>query len=405
MRRLKSLAALLGTLVGSLSVCVLPATPQNMQSVAAAASRSVCIVLAERANATTSGTGFMVADGFVLTAHRLVQNADRMRVLCPDHPAIDVKLVNADADNDVALLQSTLLTIRPLPLGASATVQVGQQIVVIGFPRADLVGPEIATVTQGIVNSVRGGALQIQAPVGPGNSGSPVLTLQGQVIAVVRAVLGNQVGTNIATSFATAIDAAKPFLTSALGGLYGSVNVGNAPPAPHPPKPAPTSSGFVITAGQGIGDLKLGMHRDEIEHLVGLPKHVFQNADGGSLVDWYEMPGAHGFFAVFSPAGAVILIGVSLDPRYAVQGLHTGDREVEVRAALGEPSRVELSAGTYLHDVNALKLLFYDSLGLRFVVQNNPKYAFYGLVSAISVSRPGCVIKGWPGELQSGTCQ
>jgi putative serine protease PepD len=404
MRRVRDLVTPLCTIAASLFVVVLPAAPQTMQAVTAAARQSVCIVLAERGNGTTSGTGFMVADGYLLTSHHVVQGADRLRVLCPEHPAIEVKMVNADADNDVALLQSNLLNIRPLPLGASANVQVGQEITVIGYPRADLVAAEAATVTQGIVNSVRGGALQIQAPVGPGSSGSPVLTLQGQVIGVVRAVLGSQVGTNLATSFATAIDAAKPFLTSALGGLYGSVNVGNSPPA-QPPKPIPTSSRFVITPGQGIGDLRLGMPRNELEKLMGPAKHS-QTVNGGILLDWQSDPiPRRGLWAVVSRAGEAIMIGADLDPRYVipVQGLHTGDREVEVRGALGEPSRVELT--TLRGIVAALKEVSYDSLGLKFIIANNPEWGTYGQLVSIAVYRLGCVFTGWPPILQSGTCQ
>jgi len=404
-RKLKSLVILV-CLVGPLGGLALPASPQTMQSVAAAAGQSVCIVLAERGNGTTSGTGFVVADGYVLTSHHLAQGADRLRVLCPDHPPIEVKLANADADNDIALLHSSLLSIRPLPLGGSGNVQVGQEIVVIGFPRADLVGAETATVTQGIVNSVRGGALQIQAPVGPGSSGSPVLTLQGQVIGVVRAVLGNQVGTNLATSFATAIDAAKPFLTSALGGLYGSVNVANPPPGQRAPQTTQSSSKFVITPGQDIGDLKLGMRREEFERLLGPAKQVSRDDGVHLTLGWQSSTNYRGLFVVLSSTGEAIMIGVVFDPRYVLQGVHLGSTEFDVRVALGEPSRVELTSHKIQSPAPAsLKVLYYDSLGLRLVIQNNPKYANYLLVSSIAVFRSGCLFNGSPVVLQSGTCQ
>jgi trypsin-like peptidase len=393
MRRMKRLAAVLCACASFVSARVLPASSQTVQSVAAAATRSVCIVLAERGNGTTSGTGFMVADGFVLTARHVVQGADRLRVLCPEHPAIDISVVNTDADNDTALLRGTLLSVRPLPIGESANVQVGQEIVVIGFPRTDLVSAETATVTRGIVSSVRAGALQIQAPVGPGNSGSPVLTLQGQVIGVVRAVLGSQVGSNVATSFATAIDAIKPLLT------FG-VNVGNALPARQAPEP-----GFIITPGRGIGDLKLGMSRNEIEHLLGPAKHISRTADGGFRIDWFvQAEPPRGFFAVVSRAGDVIMIGVDNDPRYILQGLHAGSTEIEVRAALGEPSRVELANDSIRHSIGAAKLIYYDSLGLRLYIVNNPEFATNGLVIVISITRPGCIFKGTPPVLQGSTC-
>ena len=401
MRRVKRLAIILCALFIPLSGFVVPAAPQNVQSVVAAAVRSICIVLADGGGGTSSGSGFVVADGFVLTAHHVVQSADRLRALCPDHPAIEAKLVNADADNDMALLHNPLLSIRPLPLGNSARVQLGQEIVVIGFPRADLSDAETATVTQGIVSAVRGGALQIQAPVGPGNNGSPVLTLQGQVVGVVRAVLGSQVGSNFATSLATGIDAAKPFLTSALGGLYGGVAVGNAPPVRSAPTPAPSSSGFVITPGRGIGDVQLGMTGEQMQTLHGPAKEVRQRpARGGFFINWFEFD--RGLWAILSPNGKAIMIGVDNDPRYVLQGLHTGNTETEVRAALGEPSRVELANGNT--KPAAFRLLYYDPRGLRFVISNNPDWGNNGLVITIAISRPGCVFVGAPPVLQGGSC-
>jgi trypsin-like peptidase len=385
MRRLKSLAILHCAVAGSLAVCVLPASPQNVQSVAATAIRSVCVVFAERGNETVTGTGFIVADGFVLTSHHVVQGADHVRVLCPDHPATEVTFFKADADNDMALLHNTVLAIRSLPLGESAKVQVGQEIVVIGFPRADLLGADTVTVTQGTVSSVQAGALQIQAPVGPGNSGSPVLTLRGQVIGLVRAVLGSQLGTNFVTSFVAGIDAAKPFLTSALGGLYGSANVGNPPPVPQPPKPAARSSNFVITPGRSIGDLALGMHQNEIQTLLGPPKQGGYG-NGGSYMNWFERYATNsdprGLWAVFSSVSSdeAIMIGVLNDPRYlTVQGLHSGSREDDVRAALGKPSRAVTQPNN--------KLLYYDSIGLRFTIANNRTWGIYGLVHEIAVYR------------------
>src|SRR5579864_145858 len=389
MRWMKSFAILLCAAAGSLPVSVHHAQAQSVQSVAAAASPGVCIVFAEQATGTTSGTGFMVADGFVLTARHVVQGADRLRALCPNHPATQVTVAKTDANSDVALLQNALLTGRPLSLGDSAKLQVGQEIVVIGFPRADLLGADTITVTQGTVSAIQGTEVQIQAPVGPGNSGSPVLTLQGQVIGVMRAVLGSQLGTNFATSFATAIDAVKPFLAAALGRPYGG-SVGNwtgGPPVPRDPVPqSPTpvahASNFVITPGRSVGDLTLSMHRDEIEHLLGPAKQVFREANGGSSKNWFERFAANsdprGPWAVLSSSGEVTMIGVLNDPRYlTVQGLHSGSREDDVRAALGEPSRVDTQTNN--------KLLYYDALGLRFTIANNRSWGIYGLVHEIAI--------------------
>ncbi len=385
MRRVKRFAIMLCAFAGYLAVFVHPALPQTVQSVAAVTRQSICVVLADGGNGTTSGTGFVVADGFVLTANHVVQRADHLRVLCPDHPAIEVTLARADADNDVALLHNPLLSIRPLPLGDSANAQVGQAIVVIGFPRADLIGGGTPTVTQGIVSAVRAGAVQIQAPMGPGNSGSPVLILQGQVIGVVRAVLGSQAGSNFATSFATAIDAVKPFLTSALGNPPQSRrDPSPVSPAPIPP---PGSSNFVIAPGQGIGDVRLGMHPQELEALLGPAKQVFPNRpDGGTGMYWFQATGAARGYWVELRAGEVIMVAVLHDARYSVQGLHVGSSESDVRTALGEPSRV-MTAGQPTTAMASAKLLFYASLGLRFGIMDNRSSALYGLVSEIAIYR------------------
>jgi|SRR5579864_1007806 len=174
-------------------------------------------------------------------------------------------------------------------------------------------------------------------------------------------------------------------------------------PAPQPPKPAPTDSNFAIMPGQGIGDLKLGMHRDEIERLLGPAKQSnSRRPDGNVFMGWFE--GNRGLWVLLSSRGEAILIGVQLDSRYTVQGLHIGSIESEVRAALGEPSRVELTpwkSGA----AEKNKVLYYDSPGLRIVISNSPQYATNGLVVDISVRRPGCVFQGTPPMLQSGTCR
>src|SRR5438309_9457178 len=97
---------------------------------------------------------------------------------------------------------------------------------VIGFPRVDVLGAEAATVTEGIVSAIRPGLIQMQAPVNPGSSDGPVLSLKGEVIGIVRATLrGQQQGLN----FATPITAATSLLRAA------------AARPPRPPSPSPVS--------------------------------------------------------------------------------------------------------------------------------------------------------------------
>jgi S1-C subfamily serine protease len=215
------------------------ANSEDVESVATGAKPSVAVVLAQRADGLVSGTAFMAAEDLLLTAEHVVANARRIVVKFPNFPVVDARLVASDSENDVAVLSIPELAVRPLPLGDISDVREGQRIVVVGFPRIDVLGAETATVTEGIVSAVRPGLIQIQAPVNPGSGGGPVLSLKGEVIGIVRATLrGQQQGLN----FATPIDAAKPLLGAALLG---------PPQAPPPP---------VIPAKLSIGITSLTSH-------------------------------------------------------------------------------------------------------------------------------------------------
>jgi S1-C subfamily serine protease len=197
------------------SSLVLIANSQDVESVAVGAKSSVAVVLAERRDGVVSGTAFMAGERLLLTAEHVVASSRRVTVKFPDYPAADVQLVGSDRENDVALLSIAESVVRPLSLGDISDVREGQRIVVIGFPRVDVLGAESATVTEGIVSAVRPGLIQMQAPVNPGSSGGPVVSLKGEVIGIVRATLrGQQQGLN----FATPINAAKPLLRAAAAG-------------------------------------------------------------------------------------------------------------------------------------------------------------------------------------------
>src|SRR2546426_5838350 len=225
--RWKAPAALSLTIFALLTL-VLIANSQDVESVATGAKLSVAVVIAQRGNGVVSGTAFMAAERLLLTAEHVVAASRRVVIKFPDYPVADVQLVGSDSENDVAVLSIAESIVRPLPLGDISQVREGQRVVVIGFPRVDVLGTDAATVTEGIVSAIRPGLIQMQAPVSPGNSGGPVLSLKGEVIGIVRATLrGQQQGLN----FATPINAAKPLLRAALVGPQRPVSQPPAAPA------------------------------------------------------------------------------------------------------------------------------------------------------------------------------
>jgi S1-C subfamily serine protease len=139
-----------------------------------------------------SGTGFFISDdGFLVTNEHVVNNATSVRLVTNDK-TIDAKVVQVDAENDLALLKATG-KFSPLPITTSRAVRLGSTVATIGFPDPTLQGfspklakGEIASLS-GIGDSPR--FFQISVPVQPGNSGGALVDERGNVVGVVSAKL------------------------------------------------------------------------------------------------------------------------------------------------------------------------------------------------------------------------
>lgn len=145
------------------------------------------------------GTGFVVdRRGVVATNHHVIANASSVRVKLLDGSFADsVELLVDDEPHDLALLEiRTAHELRPVRLGDSDAVEVGERAVVIGNP----LGLE-HTLSDGIVSARRRiedhNMIQMTAPVSPGNSGGPVFDDHGEVIGVTTAVIGLGLGQNL----------------------------------------------------------------------------------------------------------------------------------------------------------------------------------------------------------------
>ena len=173
------------------------------------------------------GTGFVVrADGFILTNQHVIDGASSVSVTTAsgeEHPA---EVIAQDAEHDLAVLKIDATGLPALALGRSDTLAMGDSVVAIGFALDLSGGP---TVTSGILSSLDRsidvgnssgtgssvrryeGLLQTDAALNHGNSGGPLLTLDGRVIGVN--VAGGDSVENI--GFAIPIDVARPLLDRA----------------------------------------------------------------------------------------------------------------------------------------------------------------------------------------------
>ncbi len=157
-----------------------------------------------------SGSGFFYdTQGHIVTNYHVIADADELQVTLADGQTVPAQIVGSDPSNDLAVIKVDLPAevIRPLPIGDSTQVYVGQFVLAIGNP----FGLE-RTLTFGIVSALGrviespnqrfiGEVIQSDVAINPGNSGGPLLNLAGQVIGVNSAILSPS-GANAGIGFA-----------------------------------------------------------------------------------------------------------------------------------------------------------------------------------------------------------
>lgn len=175
------------------------------------------------------GTGFVVrADGFVLTNEHVIAGASAVTVTLASGEEHAATVVAEDPEHDLAVLRIDAAELPAVTLGDSDGLALGETVVAIGYALDLSGGP---TVTSGIISSLErtidvrsssgpgstvrtyDGLLQTDAALNRGNSGGPLVTLDGLVVGVN--VAGGDGVENI--GFAIPIDAAASLLDQAFG--------------------------------------------------------------------------------------------------------------------------------------------------------------------------------------------
>ena len=161
------------------------------------------------------GSGVIVtADGYILTNEHVVDGADQIRVEMTDGRTLAGKVVGVDKPSDLALIKVEASDLRPVAIGNSDAVQVGDVVLAVGNPLG--VGQ---TVTMGIVSAKgrstasRGGVsyedfLQTDAPINQGNSGGALVNMKGELVGINSQIASNS-GGNIGIGFAIPSNMAK----------------------------------------------------------------------------------------------------------------------------------------------------------------------------------------------------
>jgi serine protease Do len=163
----------------------------------------------EPRDTTSLGSGFIIsADGYVLTNHHVVKDADEIVVKFSDRRELLAKLIGSDARTDVALLKVEAKELPAVSIGDPNKLQVGEWVLAIGSP----FGFE-QSVTAGIVSakgrSLPGGNyvpfIQTDVAINPGNSGGPLFNMDGKVVGI-NSQIYSRTGGFMGLSFAIPMD-------------------------------------------------------------------------------------------------------------------------------------------------------------------------------------------------------
>jgi Do/DeqQ family serine protease len=177
----------------------------------------------------SAGSGVIVdaANGYILTNHHVVANADQIQISLQDDRTLDAEIVGSDAATDIAVIKVDPDRLVEMPIGDSDAVEVGDFVIAIGNPFG-----YARTVTSGIVSGKgrtgisRSGYedfIQTDASINPGNSGGALVNMRGELIGI-NSVIISRSGGSVGIGFAVPSEIAQSIMRQILD--YGEVRRG-----------------------------------------------------------------------------------------------------------------------------------------------------------------------------------
>jgi S1-C subfamily serine protease len=160
---------------------------------------------------TATGSGVIVSDtGYIVTNNHVVAGAVAVRVRTSDHHVYDAKVLGTDPRSDLAVLKISAKGLKPIEMGDSDALEVGQWVVAAGNP----LGFD-DTISVGVVSSLKRklpventeliNAIQTDAAINPGNSGGALTDAGGRLVGINSAIAGNT-GQSVGIGFAIPVN-------------------------------------------------------------------------------------------------------------------------------------------------------------------------------------------------------
>ncbi|MSQ99704.1 MAG: DegQ family serine endoprotease [Xanthomonadales bacterium] len=308
-----------------------------------------------------AGSGFIIeSNGYIITNHHVIDGADQIIVRLADRREFEATLVGSDPASDIALLKVEAENLATLKIGSSANLKAGEWVAAIGSPFNFE-----QTITAGIV-SAKGrsnGAqqyvpfIQTDVAINRGNSGGPLLNLDGEVVGINSWILsssGGYIGLSFSIPVETAMDAVEQLRKygkvsrGLLGVVVGPVTREMAE-AMKLNRPAGAlvndvnPSGSASKAGIKPGDVILAFNGTPIETSGDLPPIVGANPPGTKVDVLVSREGKEMTFDVTLDAlqpgsGEQQLAGEGPAQESNAIGLAVEDLNADQRRELGNPA-------------------------------------------------------------------
>ncbi len=176
-----------------------------------------------------SGSGFVWDDdGHVVTNYHVIAGADRIYVTLADHSSWPARVVGFEPDKDIAVLkiERPAEKLKPIAVGTSNDLNVGQTVLAIGNPFGldqtltvgvvSALGREIESMNGRKIRDV----IQTDAAINPGNSGGPLLDSAGRLIGV-NTQIASPSGSSVGIGFAVPVNTINEIVTDII--RYGRV--------------------------------------------------------------------------------------------------------------------------------------------------------------------------------------
>jgi S1-C subfamily serine protease len=171
----------------------------------------------DRSDERSVGTGVVIVDnGTILTNLHVVAGAKRLRVRFANGQTSDAYIVGAQPENDLAVLRATRLPddMQAATMKSTSDLRPGDHVIAVGNPFG--IGPSVSHgVVSGLKREFRSpegektltNLIQFDAAANPGNSGGPLVTMDGHVVGIVTAILNpSEQRTFIGIGFAVPIE-------------------------------------------------------------------------------------------------------------------------------------------------------------------------------------------------------